>query len=86
MYTPRGHQIQLESGQPTKWLELADKDKSIKRLFLPRDVAYLASCLFSDRSEMMTVSLIDFDQKVIGDTDLTAAPVNMVTRKEKDTG
>jgi len=66
MYTPHEHQIQLEDGQPENWLELVEKDKPFKRLLRPRDVAYLAAYLLSDRSEMMTGALIDFDQKVIG--------------------
>jgi NAD(P)-dependent dehydrogenase (short-subunit alcohol dehydrogenase family) len=66
MYTPHEHQIQLESGQPENWLELVEKDKPFQRLLRPRDVAYLTTYLLSDRSEMMTGSVIDFDQKVVG--------------------
>jgi NAD(P)-dependent dehydrogenase (short-subunit alcohol dehydrogenase family) len=66
MYTPHEHRIQIEDGQPENWLELAEKEKPFKRLLRPRDVAYLTAYLLSDRSEMMTGALIDFDQKVIG--------------------
>jgi NAD(P)-dependent dehydrogenase (short-subunit alcohol dehydrogenase family) len=69
MYTPHEHQIQLESGQPENWLELVEKEKPFKRLLRPLDVAYLTAYLLSDRSELMTGSLIDFDQKVIGGFD-----------------
>jgi NAD(P)-dependent dehydrogenase (short-subunit alcohol dehydrogenase family) len=69
MYTPHEHQVQIESGQPENWLELVEKDKPFKRLLRPQDVAYLTAYLLSDRSEMMTGSLIDFDQKVIGGLD-----------------
>jgi len=69
MYTPHEHQVQLESGQPENWLELVEKEKPFKRLLRPRDVAYLTAYLLSDRSEMMTGALIDFDQKVIGGLD-----------------
>jgi NAD(P)-dependent dehydrogenase (short-subunit alcohol dehydrogenase family) len=69
MYTPHEHQIQLEMGQPENWLELAEKEKPFKRLLRPQDVTYLTSYLLSHRSEMMTGSLIDFDQKVIGGLD-----------------
>jgi NAD(P)-dependent dehydrogenase (short-subunit alcohol dehydrogenase family) len=69
MYTPHEHQIQIEDGQPENWLELVEKEKPFKRLLRPRDVAYLAAYLLSDRSEMMTGALIDFDQKVIGGFD-----------------
>lgn len=69
MYTPHEHQVQLDSGQPENWLELVEKEKPFKRLLRPRDVAYLTTYLLSDRSEMMTGALIDFDQKVIGGLD-----------------
>jgi NAD(P)-dependent dehydrogenase (short-subunit alcohol dehydrogenase family) len=69
MYTPREHQVQLENGQPENWLEFVEREKPFKRLLRPRDVAYLTAYLLSDRSEMMTGSLIDFDQKVIGGLD-----------------
>jgi NAD(P)-dependent dehydrogenase (short-subunit alcohol dehydrogenase family) len=66
MNTPHEHQVQLESGQPDNWLELVEKDRPFKRLLRPQDVAYLTAYLLSDRSEMMTGALIDFDQKVMG--------------------
>jgi NAD(P)-dependent dehydrogenase (short-subunit alcohol dehydrogenase family) len=69
MYTPHEHQVQLESGQPENWLETVEKSRPFKRLLRPRDVAHLAAYLLSDRSEMMTGSLIDFDQKVVGGFD-----------------
>jgi NAD(P)-dependent dehydrogenase (short-subunit alcohol dehydrogenase family) len=69
MYTPHEHQVQVESGQPENWLELVEADKPFKRLLRPRDVACLTAYLLSDRSDMMTGSLIDFDQKVIGGLD-----------------
>lgn len=69
MYTPHEHQVQVETGQPDNWLALVEQKKPFKRLLRPRDVAYLAAYLLSDRSEMMTGSLIDFDQKVIGGLD-----------------
>lgn len=64
--TPHEHQIQLEDGEPEEWLEKAEAAKPFGRLLRPRDVAYLTAYLLSDRSEMMTGSLIDFDQKVVG--------------------
>jgi len=65
-YTPHEHEIQLEDGQPEDWLEKAEAALPFKRLLRPRDVAYLTAYLLSDRSEMMTGALIDFDQKVVG--------------------
>jgi len=69
MYTPHEHEIQLEMGQPENWLEIVEKEKPFGRLLRPRDLAYLSEYLLSDRSEMMTGALIDFDQKVIGGLD-----------------
>jgi NAD(P)-dependent dehydrogenase (short-subunit alcohol dehydrogenase family) len=69
MYTPHEQQVQVENGQPENWLELVERERPFKRLLRPRDVAYLTAYLLSDRSEMMTGSLIDFDQKVIGGLD-----------------
>jgi NAD(P)-dependent dehydrogenase (short-subunit alcohol dehydrogenase family) len=68
-YTTHEHQIQVESGRPENWLELVEPEQPFKRLLRPLDVAYLAAYLLSDRAEMMTGSLIDFDQKVIGGLD-----------------
>jgi NAD(P)-dependent dehydrogenase (short-subunit alcohol dehydrogenase family) len=69
MYTPHEHQVQVETGRPENWLEIVERDRPFRRLLRPRDVAYLTAYLLSDRSEMMTGSLIDFDQKVIGGLD-----------------
>lgn len=69
MYTPHEHQVQVETGQPENWLEVVEQEKPFKRLLRPQDVAYLTAYLLSDRSQMMTGSLIDFDQKVIGGLD-----------------
>lgn len=69
MYTPNEQQVQIQSGQPENWLELVEREKPFGRLLRPQDVAYLSAYLLSDRSEMMTGALIDFDQKVIGGMD-----------------
>jgi NAD(P)-dependent dehydrogenase (short-subunit alcohol dehydrogenase family) len=69
MNTPHEHQTQLADGEPDNWLEEAEKTKPFKRLLRPEDLAELAMYLLSDRSEMMTGSLIDFDQKVMGGLD-----------------
>jgi len=66
MHTPNEHQVQIESGQPENWLERVEKSKPFGRILRPRDAAYLTAYLLSDRAEMMTGSIIDFDQKVIG--------------------
>lgn len=69
MNTPNEHRVQLASGKPENWLETAEKAQPFKRLLNPDDVSGLVTYLLSDISEMMTGSLIDFDQKVIGGMD-----------------
>ncbi len=48
------------------WLEKAEKDLPFKRLIKPIDVAKMIAFLCSDESGVMTGSLIDFDQSVLG--------------------
>jgi NAD(P)-dependent dehydrogenase (short-subunit alcohol dehydrogenase family) len=64
--TPGEHRVQRESGAPEDWLQVAEAKQPFGRLLLPRDVGYLAAYLLSDASEMVTGSLIDFDQTVLG--------------------
>jgi NAD(P)-dependent dehydrogenase (short-subunit alcohol dehydrogenase family) len=64
--TPGEHKVQKASGAPENWLELAEQKQAFGRLILPKDVAPLAVHLLSNESEMMTGSLIDFDQNVVG--------------------
>mgnify|MGYP006266110841 CR=1 FL=1 len=66
MYTPAEDAVQRAEGAPADWLQRAEAEKPFGRLLRPRDLAYLAEYLLSDRAEMMTGALIDFDQKVIG--------------------
>lgn len=64
--TPGEHQIQAATGRPKDWLERAEPQQPFGRLIRPSDVSHLALYLLSDASEMMTGSLIDFDQNVAG--------------------
>jgi NAD(P)-dependent dehydrogenase (short-subunit alcohol dehydrogenase family) len=64
--TPGENIIQQKTGQPSDWLRIAEEKQPFGRLLKPKDVALLAVYLLSDSSEMMTGSLIDFDQNVIG--------------------
>lgn len=66
MATPNEHVVQKAMGEPDNWLEIADRSMPFGRILRPRDVAQLVAYLFSDSSEMMTGSLIDFDQNVFG--------------------
>lgn len=60
------NETQKAMGEPDNWLELVDKEMPFKRILRPSDVAVITSYLISDDSEMMTGSIIDFDQNVIG--------------------
>ena len=64
--TPGEHAIQARDGAPQDWLARAAPQQPFGRLVAPRDVAGLAVYLLSDAAEMMTGSLIDLDQNVMG--------------------
>ena len=64
--TPGEHAVKLKDGEPADWLARAEAAQPFGRLLKPRDVAGLATYLLSDAAEMMTGSLIDFDQTVMG--------------------
>jgi NAD(P)-dependent dehydrogenase (short-subunit alcohol dehydrogenase family) len=67
--TPNEHKIQLAAGNPENWLEDADAVANFGRILRPRDVAGICCYLLSDEAEMMTGSIIDFDQNVAGTFD-----------------
>jgi NAD(P)-dependent dehydrogenase (short-subunit alcohol dehydrogenase family) len=48
------------------WLERAEKEQPFGRLVKPAEVAEVAAFLLSERSGLMTGSIIDFDQSVNG--------------------
>lgn len=60
------HAVQLREGQPEDWLERADAGAPFGRILRPRDVAGMTAYLLSDEACMMTGSVIDFDQHVLG--------------------
>ncbi len=66
MATEGEHQIQLLEGEPTNWLETADASMPFGRILRPHDIAGMTSYLLSDEACMMTGSLIDIDQHVMG--------------------
>jgi NAD(P)-dependent dehydrogenase (short-subunit alcohol dehydrogenase family) len=53
-------------GMGDNWLEKAEAQQPFGRILRPFDIAYLAAYLLSDQSEMMTGTLIDLNQNVIG--------------------
>ena len=67
--TPNEHKVQLAAGNPENWLEGADATANFGRILRPRDVAGICCYLLSDEAEMMTGSIIDFDQNVVGTFD-----------------
>jgi len=69
MDTPNEHIVQKAMGKPDNWLELAEATQPFGRLLKPLDVAKLTAYLLSDDSQMMTGSIIDYDQNVIGSYD-----------------
>ena len=61
------HQIQTKfHGAPENWLEDAAKEQPFKRLLSTDEVAKAVTFLASEDSGMMTGSIIDFDQSVVG--------------------
>jgi NAD(P)-dependent dehydrogenase (short-subunit alcohol dehydrogenase family) len=64
--TPGEHKVQRESGAPENWLKEAESKQPFGRLILPKDVAPFVTYLLSEEAEMMTGSLIHFDQTVVG--------------------
>ncbi len=66
MDTPGEHAIKMREGQPDNWLEIAEKSQPFGRLLKPKDAAVLAVYLLSDSAELVTGSVIDVDQNVMG--------------------
>ncbi len=64
--TPNEHRVQLAEGQPEDWLSRAEAAQPMGRLIAPEDVANLTLFLLGPDSGVMTGSLIDCDQTVIG--------------------
>jgi NAD(P)-dependent dehydrogenase (short-subunit alcohol dehydrogenase family) len=60
------HGVQTDVGQPADWLADADAGRPFGRLLRPDDIAPMVTYLLSDAAQMVTGSVIDFDQTVIG--------------------
>ena len=60
------HGVQTETGQDDDWLAEADASRPLGRLLRPEDIAPMVTYLLSDASAMVTGSVIDFDQTVLG--------------------
>lgn len=67
--TPQEDLVQKAMGKGDKWLAEAEAQQPFGRLLRPYDIASLVGYLLSDQAEMMTGSVIDFNQNVIGTGD-----------------
>lgn len=65
-FTTNEDRVQRATGKGEDWLQKAEAEQPFGRLLRPDDSAYLVAHLLSDRAQMMTGSLIDFNQTVIG--------------------
>ncbi|HVC96057.1 MAG TPA: SDR family oxidoreductase [Pirellulales bacterium] len=67
MDTPAEHDIQKRfHGAADDWLTKVEKTQPFGRLIKPAEVAETVAFLLSDRSGLMTGSIIDFDQNIPG--------------------
>jgi len=67
MDTPGEHDIQMRYHTDDKdWLKKAEAAQPFGRLLKPTEVARAVAYLASDESGLMTGSIIDFDQQVLG--------------------
>jgi len=64
--TPGEHRIKSLEGQPADWLAQGEAAQPFGRLIKPEDVANLARFLLGPESGVMTGSVIDHDQNVMG--------------------
>jgi NAD(P)-dependent dehydrogenase (short-subunit alcohol dehydrogenase family) len=68
--TPTEHEVQTQyHGLGDNWLERVSASQPFGRLLSPLDVAKALAFLTSDESGLMTGSIVDFDQTVIGTVD-----------------
>ncbi|OGT36784.1 MAG: hypothetical protein A3F12_00685 [Gammaproteobacteria bacterium RIFCSPHIGHO2_12_FULL_38_14] len=62
--TDNERKLQNSLGNPDDWLSKMGMQLPFGRLIYPQDVAYLVEFLLSAKSQMMTGSIIDYNQKV----------------------
>jgi len=75
MDTPGEHAVMMRhhTSDP-KWLGEAEKKQPFGRLLKPDEVARGIAFLASDESGLMTGSIVDFDQQVLGAADSAPHP------------
>ena len=77
--TPAEHDVQKKFHKGKKdWLIKAEKKVPFKRLAKPLDVARMLAFLCSEESGLMTGSLVDFDQTVVGWHSYSAYDTNIL--------
>jgi NAD(P)-dependent dehydrogenase (short-subunit alcohol dehydrogenase family) len=69
------HAVQTATGAPDDWRAAADASRPFGRLLAPDDIAPMVTYLLSDAAQMVTGSVIDFDQTVHGPYGEHVAPV-----------
>ena len=75
MDTPGEHTVQTETHHAAPdWLAQAERQQPFGRLLKPAEVARAVCFLSSEESGLMTGSVIDFDQQVLGANDISACP------------
>ena len=75
MDTPGEHRIQkLYHDAADDWLKHAEEEAPFGRLLKPTEVARAVAYLASEESGMMTGSIIDFDQQVLGSAETSVRP------------
>ncbi len=75
MDTPGENRIQkLYHDAPDDWLKKAEAAQPFGRLLKPTEVARAVAYLTSDESGLMTGSVIDFDQQVLGSAETSVQP------------
>ena len=75
MNTPGEHRIQTDThGAEDNWLEAAARAQPMGRLLEPEEVASAVAFLASDASGMMTGTIVDMDQSVLGCHDSAPQP------------
>ena len=63
---------------PADWLATAEQGQPFGRLIKPAEAARAVAFLLSDRSGLMTGSIIDFDQSILGCYESAPQPAAIV--------
>lgn len=80
MDTPGEHSVQMHyHGGDENWLAKAEAGEPFGRLLKPAEVARTIAFLASEESGMMTGSLVDMDQTVLGCSDVQPQPAEALT-------